>query len=382
MLNNFLAMTTKKAPSFADYFSKYYCNRVEQWAMCHRNFAHANTDTNMFVEASHNRLKTFYMDRRPNKRIDDLVNLLLTIEEDDYWRRKRDTLYKSQCKPTDRHGRGMKILDSDVSKYDVHQWRVKSQSSEEYYVVTRCSEICQQADCQIQCLTVACMGLCQHLFDCSCVDQSPLCKHIHKVHSILNHQAASQRAHDKFSLKTVTTVNEIAPQEQGKELDQFHKNINLLTALIQHPEVAHLRLKNINAHLRDMVQQCQAVDNLNEEPLDPVEQAETVNYKNQKLALQWRPGKLYRTKKASKRVDKHTAPDKEVLKQKLLGVTVDNAITIDDEDDRNTNITCISTNATNSSATITNKVNNKMPPPSEIMKKPAEKNKARTLNCC
>ena len=80
--------------------------------------------------------------------------------------------------------------------------------------------------------------------------------------------------------------------------------------------------------------------------------------------------KLYRTKKASKRVEKHTAPDKKVLKHKLLGVTVDNAITIDDEDDSNNNRTCSSTNATNSSTTITasNKVNNKMPP-SEIMKK-------------
>ena len=49
------------------------------------------------------------------------------------------------------------------------------------------------------------------------------------------------------------------------KLDQFHKNINLLTALIQHPEVACLQLKNVNAHLREMVQQCQAVDQLDEE---------------------------------------------------------------------------------------------------------------------
>ena len=54
--------------------------------MCYRNFDHANTDTNMFVESFHNRLKTFFMQRKINKRIDDLVILLLDIEEEDYWR--------------------------------------------------------------------------------------------------------------------------------------------------------------------------------------------------------------------------------------------------------------------------------------------------------
>ena len=40
----------------------------------------------MFVESFDNKLKTFFMERRPNKRVDDLINLLLTIEEEDYWR--------------------------------------------------------------------------------------------------------------------------------------------------------------------------------------------------------------------------------------------------------------------------------------------------------
>ena len=33
------------------------------------------------------------MERRPNKRVDDLINLLLRIKEEDYWRRKRDVEY-------------------------------------------------------------------------------------------------------------------------------------------------------------------------------------------------------------------------------------------------------------------------------------------------
>ena len=45
--------------------------------MCYRNFSHGNTDTNMYVEAFHNRHKTFYRDRKPIKRVDDLLNMLV-----------------------------------------------------------------------------------------------------------------------------------------------------------------------------------------------------------------------------------------------------------------------------------------------------------------
>ena len=46
-------------------------------------FEYANTDTNMFVESFHNKLKKFYLERMPNKRIDDLINVILEIEADD-----------------------------------------------------------------------------------------------------------------------------------------------------------------------------------------------------------------------------------------------------------------------------------------------------------
>ena len=69
-----------------NYFNENYVGRTEKWALCYRNFPHANTDTNMFVESFHNKLKTFYVDHRPNKRVDDLLNLVLVTEEDDYSR--------------------------------------------------------------------------------------------------------------------------------------------------------------------------------------------------------------------------------------------------------------------------------------------------------
>ena len=39
----------------------------------------------MFVESYH-RLKTFYLNRGKNRRVDDLLESILGVEEDDYWR--------------------------------------------------------------------------------------------------------------------------------------------------------------------------------------------------------------------------------------------------------------------------------------------------------
>ena len=85
LMNDFLSMCNEKSPNFGECFKVNYKERAKQWAMCYRNFEHANTDTNMYVESFHDVLKTYYMERKPNKRVDDLINVLLTYEEDNYW---------------------------------------------------------------------------------------------------------------------------------------------------------------------------------------------------------------------------------------------------------------------------------------------------------
>ena len=47
----------------------------------------------MYVESVHNVLKTYYTERKPNKRVDDRINMLLTYEEDNYWRHKGEKIY-------------------------------------------------------------------------------------------------------------------------------------------------------------------------------------------------------------------------------------------------------------------------------------------------
>ena len=82
MLVRFLRKYEDICPKFVHYFKSTYVSRPAKWAMRYRQFEHANTDTNMFVESFHNKLKNFYLERMPNKRIDDLINvwkLKLTI---------------------------------------------------------------------------------------------------------------------------------------------------------------------------------------------------------------------------------------------------------------------------------------------------------------
>ena len=131
LMNGFLSMCNEKSPNFGEYFKVNYKDRVKQWAMCYRNFEHANTDTDMYVGSFHNVLKTYYMERKPNKRVDDLINVLLTYEEDNYWRHKREQIYATKhqsAKNNSRHTRGISISNEDLTVVNETTWKVKSQS--------------------------------------------------------------------------------------------------------------------------------------------------------------------------------------------------------------------------------------------------------------
>ena len=67
MAQNFIEKDSSDCSGFVNYFQDNYLNRPEKWAMCFRHFDHEKSDTNMLVEAYHNRLKTFCMQWKKNK---------------------------------------------------------------------------------------------------------------------------------------------------------------------------------------------------------------------------------------------------------------------------------------------------------------------------
>lgn len=192
LVSAFIHYYENKAPMFMEYFRDTSLPKIKKWAMCYRKFPHGNVDETMFVEAFHNIIKTKYLKRKPLKRIDDLMDLLLLIEKD-YFKRwfndchLRTARHEDEVAIEERHVRGMKINDNDVLAVSSGLWRVKSQTSETqdaYYDVHQCEQVCSADVCIFKCKSNACGNLCSHLFICTCDDIDPLCKHIHKLVSM------------------------------------------------------------------------------------------------------------------------------------------------------------------------------------------------------
>jgi hypothetical protein len=182
----------KPASKFFEYFHTTLLPKISKWAMCYRTNPHGGIDTTMLVESFHNILKTVYLQRKPNKRLDELVGLLLQIEEDYFLRRQNalalGCMSAEQVKEvSSRHERGLKILDEDVTELiSGHRWQVKSQvkNSSEIYDVEKSSSVCDAPLCVFVCASEGCHNLCSHLYLCNCPDEKPLCKHIHKIHAM------------------------------------------------------------------------------------------------------------------------------------------------------------------------------------------------------
>ena len=73
----------------------------------------------MLAKSFHNRHKIFYLGRKPNRRIDDLINLLFIIENDNYMRRKPFLIYSESdlmCSYSvkSRHDRDLTFSDVHV----------------------------------------------------------------------------------------------------------------------------------------------------------------------------------------------------------------------------------------------------------------------------
>lgn len=280
--------------------------------MCHRNFPPARTDTNMFVEAFHNRLKTYFM--KPNRRVDDLINLLLVIEEEDYWRRKSDLQYKSvaprpAASKESRHKNGLKIEDSHVEMLDANTWRVKSQSQTDvWHSVSALEKRCDQDHCFEKCQELACLGLCSHLYHCNCDDNALLCKHTHKIHAfqVRMHHIARTEVEEAdtadhfqgYSHELPLTTTDIPNEEDQPKpapperlLEATKLDVSKLEDMLQNEVVVRALLPQINGTLKRLLAQCTAVissnDRLTQEP--QLMHAAKMIQPNEKLQLQLRP---------------------------------------------------------------------------------------------
>ena len=189
--------SSDETQEFAKYFHTYYTNRAEQWAACYRKSA--NINTNMYIESFHRILKHLYMKGKANRRIDNLIHVLLKVSRDKGFERlcklekgknsgRLITIHK-------RHLASTKLSPALVQKTSEHEWKIKSGEAKWEYTVTMERELCQEL-CQLICKHCE---VCIHMYSCTCLDfliNYTICKHIHLV--AIDHKCKKRDVHAKW----------------------------------------------------------------------------------------------------------------------------------------------------------------------------------------
>ncbi|KAE8739140.1 hypothetical protein FOCC_FOCC015369 [Frankliniella occidentalis] len=270
----------KMTKLFISYFKATCVPKKMKWAKCYRRFPHGNVETTMYVESFHNILKTIYLKRKPNKRIETLVNLLLEVEED-YYTRRQTTINTVAPREqyfqyiSERHLRGVNIPCDAVQEYDENgskYWIIKSQSIPDMeYKVFKKSDTCTQPGmCFFQCHATDCYdNLCAHMYMCTCPDEILLCKHIHKVHSKF-----SENTQPDTSKQTESAVVEFHYIEenngnsnnennentrQDKEEEDLLKSLEELSNHIKNDSVKKTLYPYLRGNIKAMLAECRSV---------------------------------------------------------------------------------------------------------------------------
>ncbi|KAL1454549.1 hypothetical protein WDU94_010779 [Cyamophila willieti] len=158
LINGFLKKYESAAKEFVQYMCTHYFERKEKWALCHRKFlGHGNINTTVHVESFHNRLKKVYFNRIRNKRMDDLLDILLTVEKDDYASRARATLLGSTSKLSQPHNDGLLLPDDAIEMVMDDLWTIKSRNEEHH--VQKLVAYCVQDLCFEKCSSLSCLNL-------------------------------------------------------------------------------------------------------------------------------------------------------------------------------------------------------------------------------
>ncbi|XP_047136153.1 uncharacterized protein LOC100212263 isoform X1 [Hydra vulgaris] len=187
-----------RCPNFIAFFVSNYMSQPEVWTSCYRTTPESDCDELLYGDRIFDRVKKEMKLTNKPKVVDDILELVLKFEHEDYFNRGLNLMLNppEQEEKSSEHVLGMKIKTTDVvDNYNSdNSWQVKTINydpadlqtlKEETFVVTWKADVCDMDFCRERCLKLACFGLCSHLYHCSCEREciTP-CRHIHKVHSI------------------------------------------------------------------------------------------------------------------------------------------------------------------------------------------------------
>lgn len=258
------------------YFNNYYLLRKEKWAMCYRKGEYSNVNTNMFLESFHNQLKTIYFEGKRNRRIDILLETLLQIENNLYFKhlaaKKFNMPSEGNLKAFDRHQSSFEIHDSSVCQVNENTFSITSKKNV-YTVRTQCQK-CSETHCYMKCKKVPCIDLCRHIFTCNCYDylEGNICKHLHKIQSLLNRNSGRHTLQDQPSIHNENTTDKvISPPIKKRKCDisnsakiqGIQERLNKIMSQIKNsPRVQEYRLDNIVTALDHIIASNDGCENL------------------------------------------------------------------------------------------------------------------------
>ncbi|KAI8136554.1 hypothetical protein BJV82DRAFT_527225, partial [Fennellomyces sp. T-0311] len=109
---------------FLQYFDRYWTGEQMQrrWAMCFQPEMYTNMATNNYVESWHGALKTRFLERRRNKRLDALARLLTKKVEESVVERVEQLAAKvGRIGPVMRERREREDEASKIESVEIHQ---------------------------------------------------------------------------------------------------------------------------------------------------------------------------------------------------------------------------------------------------------------------
>ena len=190
MASNFVNHYATRSQTFTEYFVEMYRARPELWAMSFRDKEQPKDVIHMNNYYSNMRA-FFQQKRKASKRLDSLVNCLLDMDKDAAWKRVKRVFEEGGSDPasgqfSSHHEKGTAIPENHVEETgDQDVWLVPSYDKKDIkHQVKKLYNMCLDDHCHHKCLELSCLGLCHHLYECSCYDEVNICQHIHRVHSI------------------------------------------------------------------------------------------------------------------------------------------------------------------------------------------------------
>ena len=226
----------------------------------------------MFLESFHNQLKTVYFEGKRNRRIDILLDTLLQIENNVYFKhlaaQKFSLPSEENIKTSDRHQGSYDISNSSV--FQVNENTFSIVSKDKLYTVNVDKQKCNETHCYTKCQKVPCIDLCRHLLSCNCFDygEGNICKHLHKIQSMLNINMNRQGLKEKGDIEIKNTENKTRNSSKEKshipnKIRGIQDRLNKIMSQVTNSQnVQEHRLDNIISSLDHIISANDAFENL------------------------------------------------------------------------------------------------------------------------